>query len=206
MKSLAAKKPVIAFIRGVGASGAYMLACPATKIVAIPSAIIGSIGVISMRPAVYQALERIGIQMSVTKSDRLKDMGSIFREATEEEKEKEQALVDDLYDQFLDIVAEGRGIDKAKAKELATGEVYTARRCVDLGLVDELGDLERAIDMAAELGNAPRRPVWLKPRRGLREAIASMVGASFAGSFVDAVAARLEERAASSPYDVQYRR
>ena len=206
VKALVAKKPVIAFIRGVGASGAYMLACPATKIVAIPGAIIGSIGVISMRPSVYEALNRIGVQMSVTKSDRLKDMGSMFREATPEEQQKEQALVDDLYDQFLDIVAEGRGLDKAKAKELATGEVFTARRCVELGLVDELGDLEHAIDMAADLGDCPRRPVWLKPKKGLREALSSMIGTSVAGSFVDAVATRLEDRAASSQYDVQYRR
>ena len=200
VKSLAAKKPVVAFIRGVGASGAYMLACPATRIVAIPGAIIGSIGVISMRPLVYQALDRLGVQMTVTKSDRLKDMGSMFREATEEEKRKEQELVDDLYDQFLDAVAEGRGMDKAKVKEVATGEVYTARRCTDLGLVDELGDLERAIDLAAELGNAPRRPVWLKPRRGLREVLSSM----FATSFVDAVASRIEERL-TARYDIQHR-
>jgi protease IV len=205
VKSLAAKKPVIAFIRGIGASGAYMLACPATKIVAIPSAIIGSIGVISMRPSVYEALNRIGVEMNVTKSDRLKDMGSMFREATDEEREKEQALVDDLYDQFLDIVAEGRGLDKAKAKELATGEVFTARRCVELGLVDELGDLERAIDIAAEMGGAPRRPIWLKPKKGLREVISSMVGTSLATSFVDAVANRLEERYAASRYDIQHR-
>jgi protease IV len=205
VKSLAAKKPVIAFIRGIGASGAYMLACPATKIVAIPSAIIGSIGVISMRPMIYEALERIGVQMTVTKSDRLKDMGSMFREATEEEREKEQALVDDLYDQFLEIVAEGRGMDKARAKELATGEVHTARRCIELGLVDELGDLEHAIDLAAELGDAPRRPIWLKPKKGLREMLSTMVGTSVAGSFVDAVAARLEDRVASSRYDIQHR-
>jgi len=200
VKALAKKKPVVAFIRGVGASGAYMLACPATRIVAIPGAIIGSIGVISMRPLVYQALDRLGVQMTVTKSDRLKDMGSMFREATEEEKRKEQELVDDLYDQFLDAVAEGRGLDKAKVKEVATGEVYTARRCTDLGLVDELGDLERAIDLAAELGNAPRRPVWLKPRRGLREVLSSM----FATSFVDAVASRIEERL-TARYDIQHR-
>jgi protease IV len=205
VKSLVARKPVIAFIRGIGASGAYMFACPATKIVAIPSAIIGSIGVISMRPSIYEALERIGVQMSVTKSDRLKDMGSMFREATEEEKQKEQELVDDLYDQFLDIVAEGRGIDKKRAKELATGEVYTARRCVELGLVDELGDLERAIDLAAELGEAPRRPIWLKPKKGLREVLSSMVGTSMATSFVDAVASRIEERYVSSRYDIQHR-
>jgi protease-4 len=200
VKALAKKKPVVAFIRGVGASGAYMLACPATRIVAIPGAIIGSIGVISMRPLVYQALDRLGVQMTVTKSDRLKDMGSMFREATEEETRKEQELVDDLYDQFLDAVAEGRRMDKAKVKEVATGEVYTARHCLDLGLVDELGDLERAIDLAAELGNAPRRPVWLKPRRGLRDVLSSML----AVSFVDAVASRIEERL-TARYDIQHR-
>ena len=86
VKALAAKKPVIAFIRGLGASGAYMLAAPATRIVSIPSALIGSIGVISMRPSIYEALDRVGVRMNVTKSDRLKDMGSMFREATEEEK------------------------------------------------------------------------------------------------------------------------
>lgn len=201
VKALAAKKPVIAFIRGLGASGAYMLAAPATRIVSIPSALIGSIGVISMRPSIYEALDKVGVRMNVTKSDRLKDMGSMFREATEEEKIKEQNLVDDLYDQFLDIVAEGRGMDKARVKEVATGEVYTARKCKDLGLVDELGDLERAIDLAAELANAPRRPVWMKPKRSLREVLSGMM----ATSFVDAFATRLEERLYSSRYDIQHR-
>lgn len=199
VKALTAKKPVISFISGIGASGAYMLAAPTTRIVAIPGALIGSIGVISMRPLVYEAMQRMGLKMHVTKSDRLKDMGSIFREATPEEQQKEQELVNDLYDQFLDVVAEGRGMDKARVKEIATGEVYTARRCAELGLVDELGDLERAIDVAAELGNAPRKPVWVKPKRSLREMIFGMT----AGSFVDAVANRLEERLYAARYDVR---
>ena len=200
-KSLAAKKPVISFISGIGASGAYMLAAPTTRIVAIPGALIGSIGVISMRPLVYEAMERIGLRMHVTKSDRLKDMGSMFREATPEEQQKEQELVDDLYDQFLEAVAEGRGMEKERVKEVATGEVYTARRCTDLGLVDELGDLERAIDLAAELGDAPRKPMWVKPKRSLREVIGSMA----AGTFVDAIATRLEDRLYASRYDIQHR-
>jgi protease IV len=201
VKSLAAKKPVISFISGIGASGAYMLAAPTTHIVAIPGALIGSIGVISMRPLVYEAMERLGLKMHVTKSDRLKDMGSMFREATPEEQEKEQELVDDLYDQFLDAVAGGRGMKKERIKEIATGEVYTARRCAELGLVDELGDLERAIDLAAELGDAPRKPVWVKPKRTLRDLITGMA----ANSFVDAIATRLEERLYASRYDIQHR-
>lgn len=201
VKSLAAKKPVVAFIRGVGASGAYMISCPASRIITIPSAIIGSIGVISMRPLVYEAMDRIGVSMHVTKSDRLKDMGSMFRDPTPEEEAKEKELIDDLYDQFIEIVAEGRNMDKAKVKELATGEIYTGKRSVEVGLADEIGDLERAIDVAAELGNAPRKPVWVKPHRGLRDVLSSMV----AGSMVNEIASQLEERMASSRYNIQHR-
>ncbi|HLF76874.1 MAG TPA: signal peptide peptidase SppA [Dehalococcoidia bacterium] len=200
VKALAKKKPVVAFIRGLGASGSYMFSCPAERIVAIPGAIIGSIGVISMRPLVYEALDRIGVRMTVTKSDRLKDMGSMFREPTEEEKQKEEELVEDLYDQFLDIVAEGRKMDKASVRAVATGEIFTARKAKDLGLVDELGDLERAIDLAAELGHSQRNPVWVRPKRTLREMVSTMVGTTM----VDAVVNRLEERILSR-YDLQHR-
>lgn len=205
VQALARKKPVVAFIRGVGASGAYMLSCPASRIITIPSAIIGSIGVISMRPMVYEALDKIGVSMHVTKSDKLKDMGSMFREATPEEEAKEKELIDDLYDQFLDIVAEGRHMDKAKVKELATGEIFTGRRSVEVGLADELGDLERAIDVAAELGNSPRKPVWIRPHKGIRDLVSTMVATSVAGSIVNEVVLQLESRIASSRYDVQHR-
>src|SRR5438105_11898824 len=79
VQSLAKKKPVVAFVRGTGASGAYLFSCAAARIIAIPSAIVGSIGVISMRPLVYEALDRLHVKMEITKSDRLKDMGSMFR-------------------------------------------------------------------------------------------------------------------------------
>ena len=196
VQSLVRRKPVVAFIRGLGASGAYLFSCPASRIIAVPSAIVCSIGVISMRPLLYETMERLGLKVSVTKSDRLKDMGSMFREPTDEEQVKEQALVDDLYEQFLDAVAQGRRLQMADVKSLATGEVYTARKGKDLGLVDELGDLDRAIDVAAELGAAPRRPVWLRPRRGLRDAVSSM----FAGALVNEVASLLEERFAARYY------
>jgi protease-4 len=190
VQSLAQRKPVIAFIRGLGASGAYLLSCPAARIVAIPSAIIGSIGVISMRPLVYETLDRIGVHMHVTKSERLKDMGSMFREPTDEELAKEKALIDDLYGQFLDAVMQGRRMDQAQVKQIATGEVFTGRRSKELGLVDELGDLERAIDIAAELGNTPRRPIWTHPKRTLREVMSTMV----AGSIVSEIVMQVEER------------
>jgi protease IV len=195
VQELVKHKPVVAFIRGVGASGAYLLSCPASRIVAIPSAIIGSIGVISSRPSIYEALDH------VTKSDRLKDMGSPYRPATPEEEAKEQELVDDLYDMFLDSVAEGRRMDKARVREIATGEVYTGHKAAQLGLVDELGDLERAIDVAVDLSGAPRKPVWVHPKLGLKDLMSQMVGSSLVG----AVASQLEDRLLASRYDFQHR-
>lgn len=168
-KKLAAKKPVIAFIRGTGASGAYMVSCGATRIVALPSAIVGSIGVISYRPLVSALLEKIGVRMNTLKSGRFKDMWSPFREPTEEEQEKEQALLDEIYANFVAVVAQGRGLDETRVRELATGELFTARRAKELGLIDELGDLDTAIEMAMQLGNAPRRLQYVRPRRRLRE-------------------------------------
>jgi protease-4 len=194
--ALAEKKPVVAFIRGTGASGAYLLSCAASRIIAIPSAIIGSIGVISMRPLLYEAMDRLSLKMSITKSDRFKDMGSMFRPPTDEEQAKEQALVDELFEQFVDAVAKGRKLERSAARALATGEIFTARKGLDLGLVDEIGDLHRAIDVAAELGNVARKPVWMKPRRGLRDVLTSFTSTSI----IDGIAARIEDRARRAIY------
>jgi protease-4 len=193
VQSLAKKKPVVSFIRGTGASGSYLFSCAANKIVAIPSAIVGSIGVISMRPLLYEAMERINVKVSVTKSDKFKDMGSMFRPPTEEEEKKEQELVDDLYEQFLEVVMKGRNMTREQARAIATGEIFTGRKAVELGLIDEVGDLERAIDIAAELSEAPRKPVWVRPKRGLRD----LVGSLAAASIVSEVFGQVEERLSS---------
>jgi protease IV len=196
VKSLASKKPVVAFIRGVGASGAYLISVPAAKIVAIPSSIIGSIGVISIRPLVYEALGRVGVSVNVTKSDKFKDMGSMFREPTEEELAKEQALIDELYGQFVDAVAEGRKMSQEAVKQIATGEIFTGVKAKSLGLVDELGDLERALEIASELGNVPRKPVWVHPRRGLRELLAQAIP----GVIVNEIVSQVEDRLYTSAF------
>ena len=107
---VAKKKPVIAFVRGTCASGGYMVACASAKVIAVPMAVVGSIGVISMRPMLYDMLEKIGVRMEVTKSGRLKDMFSNFREPTDEERTKEQALIDSIYARFVSMVAESRGL------------------------------------------------------------------------------------------------
>jgi protease-4 len=189
VRKLAEKKPVIAFIRGMGASGGYMMACGATKIVALPTAMVGSIGVISIRPLVYELLDRVGIKVSVTKSGRLKDMWSAFREPTEEEKQREQALLDEFYETFIRVVAEGRKLPVDDVRALATGEVFTAVRAKEMDLVDELGDLDSAIDMAAELGKTPRKVRYVRPKRNLR----SLLMSRMASALVEEVSIKLEQ-------------
>jgi len=192
---IAKKKPVIAFVRGTGASGAYMIAAAATRVVAVPMAIVGSIGVISMRPMLYDALGKIGVRMEVTKAGRLKDMFSSFREPTEEERVKEQALLDGFYERFVDIVAAARKMPRERMRELATGEVFTAPQAKDNGLIDELGDLDTAIDLAQSLAQLPERKVtYIRPHRSLRDRLLNNVSMGLVDSLAWAVEERLLER------------
>jgi protease-4 len=187
---VAAKKPVIAFIRGSGLSGGYLASCAATKVVAIPTALVGSIGVISIRPVISDLLQRLGVKVFVTKAGTFKDMFQPFREPTDEEQKKLQTLMDEYYDWFVDAVARSRRLQPKKVRSLATGEMFTARKAKELGLVDELGDLDTAIDMATELGRVPRRLAYLRPRRAILERLVGRV----AGGLVQEVAAEAERR------------
>ena len=171
VRRLRQKKPVVAFIRGSGTSGAYMAACPATKVIALPGSIVGSIGVISIRPIVADLLERLGVRVSVNKSGPLKDMGAIYRPSTEEEERKLQGLIDELFEAFVERVAQSRGITPEQVRGLATGEVFTGQRGKELGLVDELGDFDDALDLAASLGNVPRRVTYVRPPHSMRERV-----------------------------------
>ena len=189
---VAKQKPVVAFVRGTAASGGYMAACAANKIISLPMGIVGSIGVISMRPMLYDMLEKIGVRMEVTKAGRLKDMFSNFREPTDEERTKEQALLDSVYDQFVTMVASSRSMDEARIRELATGEIFTARQAKDHGLIDELGDLDRAIDLAQEMSGISHRKVsYIRPHRSLRERLLSGTATGVVESFAWAVESRL---------------
>lgn len=166
---LSARKPVVAFVSGSCASGAYLASCGATKIVALPTSVIGSIGVLSVRPVLQNLLSRVGIDISVTKSGRLKDMGSFYRPPTEEEKQKEEELIGGFFDYFVSAVAKGRKIDEAAVREFATGEVFLGEKAKSMGLIDEVGDFELAADMASELGHVPRRFIPIRRRPTLSE-------------------------------------
>jgi protease-4 len=147
------KKPIVISMRSVAASGGYYISAKADKIVALQSTLTGSIGVISEMPNLNGLLDKVGVKMEVIKSGKYKDMYSGFADLTPEERALVQKTTDQMYDQFIDVVAEGRHLDKEKVRELATGQIYTGLEAKQLGLVDELGGIQTAIDLAAKLAD-----------------------------------------------------
>ncbi len=157
-KMLEVEKPIVVSMGELAASGGYYISAPADLIVANPATLTGSIGVITQVPNLEELMEKIGVEVVVIKSGAHKDEGSPFREMTEEEKAIWQAIIDEAYDQFVTIVAEGRDLPEEKVREIADGRVYTGKQAMKLGLVDELGNLPEAIDRAAELGGIEGEP------------------------------------------------
>jgi len=187
---LAAKKPLVASIRGTGASGAYLAAMAAQRLLANPTAVVGSIGVISASPRLVKLLERAGVEVSETRAGRLKGMGAPWREESPEEHDKEQQVIEAFYASFVRRVAAGRGLSEERVRELATGEVWLGEQALELGLVDEVGDLERAIEVAAELAHVPARGAPVRLRRPF---LARLVD-RFAGRAATALADQVELR------------
>jgi protease-4 len=194
LERLAAKKPLVAAIRGTGASGSYLAAMAARTIVAQPHAIVGSIGVISAGPRLPRLLERLGISVTENRAGRLKGMGAPWRDETDEERAKEQAIVDAFYAAFVGRVARGRRLAEERVRELATGEIWLGEKARELGLVDEIGDLERAVELAAEAAGVPARSAPVRLRRPLLERLAGRFGASLASAVSDEIESRLESR------------
>jgi protease IV len=173
VKRVAAVKPVVAWIRGTGASGAYFLACGATRILSFPSAIVGSIGVISIRPIAVEALQRLGTRIAVTKTGKYKDLGAPWREVTDEDAAKERDLVDAIFRRFVSAVRDSRGLDDAAAARVTTGEVWLGTQAMDLKLVDGLTEHEdAALEVAQDLAGLPHpHTVRLGPRRTLLQRV-----------------------------------
>jgi protease-4 len=151
-------KPVVASFADTAASGGYLVACGADEIVANPASITGSIGVIIEVTNFVELYDKLGIGTDTIKSGEHKDMGSVNRPLDESEREIMQSMVDDIYAQFVDIVAEGRGLSVERVRELADGRIYTGRQALELGLVDRLGDQVDAIDAAAALAGIDSSP------------------------------------------------
>jgi protease-4 len=181
-------KTIVVSMGGMAASGGYYISTPAHRIVALPTTMTGSIGVISSAVNVEDLLEKLGVEIEIFKGGKYKDMYWGLRELTAEEQEIMQEMVDEYYEQFIDVVAEGRGLSEDDVRELATGQLYSGSKAKELGLVDELGDLDTAIDLAMEL--AGMETAIVKYYRPPRLTLWSLLG------LVDAIGARISELSA----------
>ena len=190
-------KPVVVSMGAVAASGGYYVACGANKIVANPGSITGSIGVISQFMNVNDLLDKIGISSTTIKSGKLKDSGSPFRKMTAEDKKYFQEMVDDVYDQFVSVVAEERKLPKNVVKKLADGRVFTGRKAYELSLIDTLGTYEDAIRIAAALAEIAGQPRVIKEKK--KEKLSDMLFGEVRNEV-----ARLKDEVLNQPI-VQYR-
>jgi protease-4 len=159
VKKAASKKKVLVSMGSVAASGGYYIASPATRIIANPGTLTGSIGVIMEIPNVEGLMNKLGIKTEVVKSGRHKDIASIFRGIKKEEREILQEVMDNVHEQFIKAVAEGRRMHIDDVRKIADGRVYTGEQALKLGLVDELGNLEDVIQTAAKLSGIKGEPV-----------------------------------------------
>ncbi|MBE0417771.1 MAG: signal peptide peptidase SppA [Coriobacteriia bacterium] len=154
----AVEKPVVASIGDVGASGAYMVASQCDEIVASPTSSVGSIGVVMQVPNLEGLMEKVGVDVVVLTKGELKDVGSPFRELSDEERELIDEQMGIAYDQFIALVAEGRDLPVARVREMATGWVWMGVEAERMGLVDTLGNYTVAVERAAELGGIEGEP------------------------------------------------
>ena len=158
-------KAVIASMGSVAASGGYYIAVATDRIMANSGTLTGSIGVIMEMANVEGLLKKIGVEGVVIKSGRFKDVGSPLRKMNDEEHALLQAVMDDVHEQFIEAVAEGRGLEVADVKALADGRIFTGRQAKASKLVDELGDLDDAIQLAADVAGIEGEPKVIEPRR-----------------------------------------
>jgi protease-4 len=159
------KKKVVTSMGSVAASGGYYIACASDLIVANPGTITGSIGVIMEFTNIEELFKKIGIKGVVLKSGEHKDIGSPFREMTPEEKKIIQGVIDNVHQQFVQAVAKGRKMDQEKVMQIADGRILTGEQAKQIGLVDQIGNLQDTIDIVAKMAGIEGKPNILYPKR-----------------------------------------
>ena len=147
------KKPIIASMGSVAASGGYYIAIGADKIIANPGTITGSIGVIINFPIAKDIVEKVGFKFNTIKSGKMKDAGSPYREPTDEENIFFQDIVDDLYLQFVTEVSNQRNISMDNLRNISDGRIFTGNKAYELGLIDSIGTFEDALNISKNLAN-----------------------------------------------------
>lgn len=154
----AAGKPVVVSMGTVAASGGYYIAAPADAILANPGTLTGSIGVIMSMTNVEGLMDKLGLTNVTIKSGANKDVGSPFRTMTDADRALLQGVMDDIHDQFIQAVADGRGREADEIRPLADGRVFSGQQAVAEGLVDALGNLDAAVKKAGMLAGIDGRP------------------------------------------------
>lgn len=158
-------KKVIASLGSVAASGGYYVASAADRVVANPGTLAGSIGVIMQFVQVEELFKKIGIGVEVLKTGEFKDIGSMHRKLSEEDREMIRAVVFDVQKQFVQAVAEGRNLPAQKVREIADGRILTGAQCQGLGLVDQLGNFEDAVELAKTLAGIKGEVTLVYPKK-----------------------------------------
>ena len=160
-----AGKPVVASLAGVAASGAYYVACAADSIVSNPGTLTGSIGVIMTFPNTEELFRKVGLRFDVVKTGKFKDIGSMSRPMTDEERKLLEEVLGNVYEQFVDAISEGRGLDRAEILPFADGRVFSGDQALEYGLVDRMGDLDDSLRLAARMAGIEGRPSVVRKER-----------------------------------------
>ncbi|MGB0388190.1 MAG: signal peptide peptidase SppA [Ardenticatenaceae bacterium] len=152
------EKPIVVSMAGLAASGGYYVSAPTTYIFARPDTFTGSIGVIMSIPNAEKFFDEWGVEVTTLTSGPNKELGSVWHDLTPEQEALLQTIINESYNEFVAIVAEGREINEDIVRQIADGRIYTGRQALENGLVDELGNLEDATAKAAELGGISGEP------------------------------------------------
>jgi protease IV len=184
-----AGKPVVATLGAVAASGGYYIAAAADRIYANPGTLTGSIGVVMQMANIEGLLKKVGVEYVVVKAGSYKDVGNFARTMSPEERKMLQALLDDVYSQFVDAVAEGRGLERSEVLAFAEGRIYSGQQALALKMVDEMGGFEDAVEAAGKLANISGRPKLVYPRKkfSFKDLLETRLGLPGAGSLLPAL-------------------
>jgi protease IV len=182
IKRIKARKKVVVSMGGLAASGGYYISAPADRIFAEPGTLTGSIGVIFMHFNVRGLLEWAKVEETTLKSGKYKDTLSPFRPIHETDREEIQNISDDVYGQFVQAVAQGRGLPETRVREIAEGRIYTGKRAKELKLVDELGGLDDAIAAAWGLAGQSGEPKVQYPPRERDLSLRDLMRGAFQGA------------------------
>jgi len=191
---------VVASMASVAASGGLYIAVACDHIVANPGTLTGSIGVILQFPTAQELFQKVGVQYETVKSGQFKDVGNLSRDMRDDERALLQGVIDDTYDQFVEAVSEGRELTPDSVRTFADGRIFTGRQALGYGIVDELGDMQVALNVAAEMVGMDSPPETVRAYERRRPSILDFLGKAL----VEAVTNFMTERQQAAP-ELEYR-